>query len=106
MIVMEEFDESIGSEDEINLSEKEIEILKEFRKMENFEQQYSFEEYFDKVKSNLYCNSSDYDRENYITYTYTNEKVEEHTDYFKECMDKGLSPYKSLLFFSDYLNEI
>jgi hypothetical protein len=65
-----------------------------------------FEEYMKDVKSQLYCNTSQEFIDNHITYLHSNEKVEEHIDYFKECMDKGLSPYKSLLFFSDYLNEI
>jgi hypothetical protein len=26
-------------------------------------------------------------------------------DYFEDCMNKGLSPYKALLYFYDYLSE-
>lgn len=64
--------------------------------------EYTFEEYMQNVKSHLYCNASTYDRENHITYTYTNEEVDENIDYFKKCMDRHLSPYKALLFFSDH----
>ena len=61
-----------------------------------------FVEYIDKVKSHLYCNASKYDRDNFITYTFTNEEVDNNLDYFRKCMNTNLSPYKALLFFSDW----
>jgi hypothetical protein len=33
-----------------------------------------------------------------------NELVDNNLDYFEDCMNKGVSPYKGLLFFYDYLN--
>lgn len=65
----------------------------------------NFDEYFLDVLAQLSCNASEEFLNNYITYTYSNELVNEHRDYFKRCMDNNLSPYKSLLFFRDYLNE-
>ena len=40
----------------------------------------------------------------YIVYTHTNEAVDSNLDYFERCKEFGLSPYKALLFFNDYLN--
>ncbi len=31
--------------------------------------------------------------------------LKENVDYFKKCYEQGLSAYKALLFFPDYLNE-
>ena len=66
---------------------------------------FNFNLYLNSVKEQLSCNASEEFLNNYITYTYSNELVNEHRDYFKSCMDNNLSPYKSLLFFRDYLNE-
>ena len=66
---------------------------------------FNFNLYLNSVKEQLSCNASEEFLNNYITYTYSNELVNEHLDYFKRCMDNNLSPYKSLLFFRDYLNE-
>ena len=63
-----------------------------------------FDLYLDNVKEQLYCNASDDYKNNYITYLYSNEDVNNNLNYFKKCFDDGLSGYKSLLFFSDYLN--
>ncbi len=39
-------------------------------------------------------------------YTYDIEKdIFPHIDYFKRCFDDGLSAYKALLYFHDYLEE-
>jgi len=62
----------------------------------------SKEEYIKNVKSNLECNCSNDYVKNYVTYTYTNEEVDDNLDYFNRCKSGGLSPYKSLLFFGDY----
>lgn len=63
-----------------------------------------FESYFTDVLSQLICNASDEYKSKYITYNYTIEQVQDNKDYFKKCLKNGLSAYKALLFFSDYLN--
>ena len=44
---------------------------------------------------------------NYYTndylYGYTNKQVDDNKKYFYKCRRDGLSPYKALLFFNDYL---
>ena len=37
-------------------------------------------------------------------YTYDRELLRTNSDYFKKCCDDGLSAYKALLFFRDYLD--
>jgi hypothetical protein len=64
-----------------------------------------FDEYMLDVKSQLDENATEYAKSNYILYTYSNELVDTNLEYFEDCMNKGLSPYKALLFFYDYLNE-
>lgn len=63
----------------------------------------SFEEYIKDVKSQLYCNASDEYKKECVVYTYTNEQVDSHLNYFKYCLHHGLSAYKALLFFNDIL---
>lgn len=65
---------------------------------------YSFEEYIENVKEQLECNATEEYKLNYIVYTYSNEQIDSNLDYFKKCKKDNLSPYKALLFFSDYLN--
>ena len=65
---------------------------------------YVMNDYLKKVKEQLYCNASKAYRSEYITYNYTNEQIDDNLDYFKKCNEVGLSPYKALLFFHDYLN--
>lgn len=62
-----------------------------------------FYDYIADVKSQLCCNNIGETIE-YITYDYTEEQIDNNLDYFKHCMEKNLSGYKALLFFSDYLN--
>jgi hypothetical protein len=59
--------------------------------------------YIEDTKSQLYCNASKYVRSKYITYTYTNKQIDDNLSYFNKCMKDGLSAYKALLFFNDYL---
>ena len=63
----------------------------------------TFEEYIEDVKSQLCCNNPEI--VDFITYDYSEQQIDENLDYFKECLDKNLSGYKALLFFSDYLLE-
>jgi hypothetical protein len=64
-----------------------------------------FNEYMLDVKSQLDENATEYAKNNHVIYTYSNELVDNNLEYFEDCMNKGLSPYKALLFFYDYLNE-
>lgn len=65
----------------------------------------TFDEYMNDVRCQLACNASiDYQRNN-VTYVYTNEQVEANLRYFEKCHKSGLSAYKSLLFFREYLDE-
>jgi hypothetical protein len=68
------------------------------RKMDN-----KFEDYIKDVKKQLTCNASEDYKNNYITYDYSNEQVKTNLHYFKQSMENGLSAYKALLFFGDYL---
>lgn len=52
----------------------------------------SFEEYIEKVKSNLYCNLSE-------------DEIDNNLEYFKDCYNNNISAYTSLLFFADYLRK-
>lgn len=65
-----------------------------------------FEYYMSDVKSQLVENTDDEYKSEYITYHYSNKLVDENLEYFKDCMDKELSPYKALLFFGDHLKKI
>lgn len=62
-----------------------------------------FDEFMIGVREQLNCNAESSFKQQYITYGYTNEQVDENLEYFERCMKFGLSPYKSLLFFGDYL---
>ena len=61
-----------------------------------------FEGYIKRVKEQLTCNAPNSE---FITYEYTEEQVDDSLQYFRECQRVGLSPYKALLFFNDYLSE-
>ena len=67
-------------------------------------EKYNFESYLQSAKSQLTCNASDEYKSKYITYSYNDEQIDENVDYFKKCFESGLSSYKALLFFFDYLN--
>lgn len=62
-----------------------------------------FELYIKKVREQLGENATEEYKSEYVTYTYSNTDIDNNLGYFKDCMDKGLSPYKALLFFYDYL---
>lgn len=63
-----------------------------------------FDLYMADVRSQLECNATPEYKEKYITYVYSNETIESNLEYFEERMKEGLSAYKALLFFWDYLN--
>jgi len=62
----------------------------------------TIDEYISDAKSQLTCNAPN---DEYITYDYTESQIDANLDYFEKCMEDGLSAYKALLFFNDYLNE-
>ena len=57
------------------------------------------------VKSRLECNGADPEKLG-VAYLYTNEEVDANLIYFEAAMNAGLSSYKALLFFYDYLQEV
>jgi hypothetical protein len=63
----------------------------------------NFDDYMLDVKSQLDENATEYAKDNYVLYTYSNELIDNNLDYFEKCMNRELSPYKALLFFYDYL---
>jgi len=65
----------------------------------------TFKKYIEDVKSQLYCNATDDYKKEHITYMHSIEEIDNNLDYFKECKKSGLSPYKALLYFFDYLDE-
>lgn len=60
-------------------------------------------DYIFKVKSHLYCNLTNNERMVEVSYDYTDDDIDKNVDYFCDCLNEGLSPYKALLFFYDYL---
>lgn len=66
--------------------------------------EFEMSEYLKQVREQLDCNATDEYKDTYIVYIYSNEEIDNNLDYFERCKKNGLSPYKSLLFFHDYLN--
>lgn len=64
-----------------------------------------FEEYMEDVYNQLEEHATEEHKRQHVTYTFSTELVNSNIDYFERCMDRGLSSYKALLFFHDYLNE-
>ena len=63
-----------------------------------------FTKYIENVKEQLVCNATEDYKNNYITYEYSNDQIDNNLNYFKRCMESNLSPYMSLLYFDEYLN--
>lgn len=63
-----------------------------------------FDRYMESVNEQLTDNATEDYKSQYITYTYKQEQVNSNLAYFNKCMKIGLSPYKALLLFYDYLN--
>lgn len=63
----------------------------------------TIETYLNNVKGQLACNVNEEYKKNYITYDFSNKQIDDNVEYFKRCLEFGLSPYKSLLFFNDYM---
>ena len=65
---------------------------------------YTFEDFLENAFNQLTCNASDEYKSKYITYSYSVEQINENVEYFKKSFQSGLSAYKALLFFQDFLN--
>lgn len=65
----------------------------------------SFEEYIEKVKSNLYCNLSEDEKKVFYSYDFTEDEIDNNLDYFRDYYNNDISAYTSLLFFADYLRK-
>ena len=74
---------------------KRNKIMEEIRSTEEY--------YIQAVKGNLACNNDVFC--GYYTFDYSDDQVDNNAEYFVDCMQRGLSPYKALLFFYDYLQE-
>ena len=66
----------------------------------------TFKEYMNDVYGQLECNATEDYKSKYIVYTHTNEEVNNNLDFFEEMYNEEISPYKVLLFFSDYKKHI
>ncbi len=60
-------------------------------------------QYIAEAKTHLYCNTSEEDRMLYCTFDFTEKQIDDNVEYFKDCLKECLSPYKSLLYFGDYI---
>ena len=60
-----------------------------------------FERYLKTLYEHLCCNMTEeqHEKEYFVCYDYTEEQINLNIDYFKNCQEQGLSPYKALLFF-------
>lgn len=69
----------------------------------------TLEEYLEDIKRHLFDYQSDEDKKDlqllFSFYDYKYEEILNNKEYFKKCMDDGLSTYKALLFFDDYLQK-
>lgn len=63
----------------------------------------NFNEYINDIKEQLSCNASEEYKENYTTYVYSSEDIDNNLDYFMLCFIHNVSGYKALLFFDEYL---
>lgn len=58
-----------------------------------------FEYYIQKAKAQLACNTSPAYQRDYITFQFTNKQIDNNLPYFRDCMNKGLSPFMALRLF-------
>lgn len=69
----------------------------------------TFEEYLDDTKRHLLYYQKEEDKNDttliFSLYDYKYEKILDNKEYFRKCMEDGLSAYKALLFFEDYLEQ-
>ena len=50
----------------------------------------SFEEYIEKVKSNLYCNLSEDEKKVFYSYDFTEDEIDNNLEYFKDCYNNDI----------------
>lgn len=60
---------------------------------------WSFDDFMDDVYSQLECNATEEYKSKYIVFTYSEEDIKSHIEYFKKCYKDHLSAYKALTFF-------
>lgn len=63
-----------------------------------------FQTYMENVRSQLTCNNTEEERD-FIVFDYSQDFINSHRVYFMRSMVAGLSPYKALTFFSDWLED-
>ena len=61
-----------------------------------------FDFYISDVRSQLNCNASKEDKEQFVTYSYMNYEINEHLDYFKRYFDAGMSAHMALELFNEH----
>lgn len=67
----------------------------------------SLQLYLEDTKRHLLEYSTEEDKGLYVLYEYSYEKdILPNSDYFKTCLDAGLSTYKALLYLGDYIKDI
>ncbi len=64
---------------------------------------YTLEKYIAKTKELLKCNGAGDDDSQQCYYSFTNKQIDDNHIYFKRLKKNGMSPYKALLYFNDYL---
>ena len=64
-----------------------------------------FDSYILDVKSQLHCNAYKEEKEQLVTYSYTNSDIDEHLSYFKSRFDAGVSAHTALELFYYELNQ-
>ena len=66
---------------------------------------YTLEEYLEDTKRHLNYFQTDDELKEYYNFDYTFQEILENKEYFESCLNKGISTYKALLFFEDYLKK-
>jgi hypothetical protein len=61
----------------------------------------TIEQYIKEAKTRLTCNKEV--KKGDTGYIYSNQQIDDNIPYFQEALKDGLSPYKALLYFNDYL---
>lgn len=66
----------------------------------------TFEKYISQIMSLLCKGMSEERRDKTGCYDFLPSDISTHTQYFKNCFEKGLPPDESLILFYDYLHEL
>lgn len=62
--------------------------------------------YMADVKSQLFCNSSQEEKDKYVTYLYQDDDIDAHISYFNDCLNQGMSAHTALELFNDHYKHI